>query len=431
MSRSGESATDGAPGRRRGAMRRAGGLLLLGLAVGGVVALAVRDVESRRIAHAERAARALAGRAEVARRLFASEDARLVSELARVRVELRDQALWPGLEGLLDESGRLDTRGVGGRRLHALLSQALEQDDRLVGFDLVVAGHGGLVSLRFPDEGGVDGRPGADSEGTDPARLREGRAKALWYGDEVSRAVASNGRAVERGEVGFEGAGDVERAMLGMAIGLHAPGELVQGALRARIDVGRIAAGFERLAGPGDALAVVLLDGRRVDAAGRLPGSAPDPRLAAWAARVAGPTAGESSFEDEGRLVHASPLTTADGGIAHLLLLQETPSAATGAAAWLASPWPIVLAVLVGVALVASALMLRPASAAGTVAGSAGVGADDGIRVAPRDFVLREWLADVRGCLERGAATRGWCSTCAASDRSRRSSSRIRPGSAG
>ena len=151
----------------------------------------------------------------------------------------------------------------------------------------------------------------------------------------------------------------------------------------------------------------MLLDGRRVDAAGRLPGSAPDPRLAAWAARVAGPTAGESSFEDEGRLVHASPLTTADGGIAHLLLLQETPSAATGAAAWLASPWPIVLAVLVGVALVASALMLRPASAAGTVAGSAGVGADDGIRVAPRDFVLREWLADVRGCLEREAATRG------------------------
>ncbi|MAG33444.1 MAG: hypothetical protein CL908_21415 [Deltaproteobacteria bacterium] len=402
-------------GRLEAAWRRRSALALVGLTLVGLATWAVLDVSADEKHQRAVANAALQDLTAVAGALFAADEARFAGMLERARVELRAQGLWqnkkagsePGVEAWED---------VEGRRLAASVRRALGASEGVLALELVVAGHDGLWSWRFEQ----DALP-APAAGSDP-RERERMAKALWYADEVLRAVASNGRAVEWGDIVFEPVSDAGRVVLRVAIGLHAPGELVQGALVASLDLGGIAGRLEGLAGRGFQLSVLTPDGRRPAAA--LATADSYARAAALAARAVGSTESAEVFVADGQLVYGAPLAHVDGSIANLLMLAETPVPPSGASAWLATPWLPCLIALALVSTLASVLLLSstnprplsPSSGQGAVAGEAcdasEEGAEDGAIPAPEivvtreGFVLREWLADVRSCLEREAATR-------------------------
>lgn len=384
----------------------------VGFAVIGLVAWSVVDVESR----GERERRARGERirdlGRVANTLFLAEEARIDSLVQRLRVELRAQGLWTesGIVGALVSTNE-DRSAIDGRRLHSILRRALDSADEFTAFELVVAGHDGLATIRLEKKLGV-----ATQESLGQ-REQEGLTKALWYSDVVRRSVVSVGRRVERADLVFEPLGDVEHPILRVAMGLHDPGALIQGSIVVSIDLGGLARRLERTASAPFLLTVLTSVGRRLGPFS--PVTETDSRFAALAARVSETAELPEVFEADGQLVYGLSMAHADGGRAELILLVETEAPAIGLSAWAATSWPGSLIVLGGVAGIAiwgllwradpdplqvdsseSRVEAHAANASPSSEGTA-------IEISRESCVLRDWLADVRSCLERDASTRG------------------------
>ena len=382
---------------------------VLGLVLTGAGFWAAHDIDTR--AEQARVERSdlIQDLSRTANILFLAEDARISGMLERLRIELRAQEVWsqPRTLDALGLAGE-DPDDVNSRRLHGVLRRGLSANEDVSVFELIVAGHDGLATFRLEQ-----GSTGEASEKMDP-RVREGFAKALWYADEVRRSVVSTGRRIERADLAFERIGDAEHPILRVAIGLHEPGELVQGALVASIDMGGFATRLAAISAASGVIDLVMPDGRSLastSAVGQI-----DARDATLAARILGEADLPEVFEADGRLVYGLPMAFADGSRANLLVLVETDAPAVGFLAFRESSWPIALAIVLIVSGVALWGLLRPGgrgevggklnAATSTVSG-ASIGGPAELEIERECFVLRDWLADVRGCLERDAATRG------------------------
>ncbi len=386
----------------------------------GLIAWATLDVADRVASARQASVVSLGDLARTANLLFAAERRAIASELEALRSELRAaQALeHPArLRSLADRDE--EETSAEARRLEGLARRALSGSDRLGALDLVVADQEGLWSRGFVRDGQLVRERSATVE------LQEGVAKALWYSEEVRRAVASAGRSVELGDVSFEG--EIARPWLRLAIGLHDAQALVQGALVASADLTRVSGALASIAAAGQRVTLVAPDGRPLDPS--IAAGSDAPRWADLTARLLGADAPLEPFEADGQLVLGMPLADPSGQMLDLVLLMEMPAPEVGMAAWLATPWPLALAGLsIASCLAIAALLCGPRPAAAVEAQpaspmrleeergarqveSAPVAADDGVAlpdgVAPEIFALREWLSDVRGCLEREAATRG------------------------
>jgi hypothetical protein len=382
---------------------------LLIVAVVGASLWAIRDVSLRREqARAERSEliRDLSGLANM---LFLADEARIDGLVERLRVELRAQQLWSDSQTVVTLGMPGDERTqIDARRLHGVLRRGLTANEDVSALELIVAGHDGLSSFRLERGPAGQAREGIDSD------TREGIAKALWYADEVRRSVVSAGRRVERSDLSFESIGDAEHPILRVAIGLHDPAELVQGAIVASIDVAAFAARLETIPTANAEITLLMPDGRGLTARSAV--SEIDARNSALATRVLGAAELPEVFEARGRLIYGLPMSHVDGSRANLLVLVEADAPAVGIAAWLRTPWPIALA-LIGLAsgLALWALWRSPSTAgrdreafaSALSTGDASSTESDQIEIARESFVLREWLADIRGCLERDAAMRG------------------------
>lgn len=448
-----------------GAGRSARGVLAL-VAVGtlfGAAGVAGWDMARRADAAREQAEASLLHAATVVDALHHAEDRAVADALEQLRTALRAQALWSraSLDGEASKSpdaaseataDRVDSEaeaavaardegdpqgedvgvgvgaedassgrsgpptgaaatGVERRRLIATLRRALAESDVFRGLELVTAGHRGLGALALAR----DGERAHVVSWDDETRAR--MAKALWYADEVKQAVAASGRRIERGDIGFEG--DPERPLARVVIALHAPGELVQGALVGLVDLGQRGQRLQALVPDGTDFAWLSLEGRSLDPTVRSPEATA--RLAAFATEALTGEGATAIRSTEGALVLARPLALADDGPAQSVGLFEITEPATGLAALLATPWPWVLSAHALCVLVALLSIARVGAGALAVA-SATTGADARVAADPADetsravdeitprreaVVLRDWLADVRGCLEREAATRG------------------------
>ncbi|MGB0622036.1 MAG: hypothetical protein ACPGVZ_21420 [Myxococcota bacterium] len=376
----------------------------------GTAGLAWFDVTSSEARQRDAAERDLVALADVVNALFLGEEARIDGELARLRTELRAQDAWaePGAfeadaPDTTTDATPGDRDSIDGRRLKAALRRALTHIDAFASIEVVVAGHDGLRLV------GVDRDEEGRARGSDwgPAE-RDGIAKAYWYAGEVSSAVESAGRRVERGEISFEGV--VERPVIRAAVGLHEPGDLVQGVLVAAIDLTELSARIAEVIPTDQRMTLLSAEGRPLDPGAR--DQATLERLRALTTRVFGEPDGMQVFEADGALVLGRPLVRADGGVATTLALLEVEAPLTGAAAWLAGLWPVVLALFTLVAGCAVFFIFRaPASGSNRARTSdssgAGEGLEPAIELVSEKIDLRDWLGDIRGCLEREAATRG------------------------
>lgn len=396
------------PGLRGEKIRRMAAVSALVLVVAGTAAWAARDVAIRVDRERTQRSELLRDLSGLANMLFLADEARIDSLVERLRVELRAQALW-------SVSETVDALGIAGvgrneidaRRLFGVLRRGLTANEEVSALELIVAGHEGLSTFRLERGSSSEERAVLDP------REQEGVAKALWYADEVRRSVVSAGRRVERGDLAFEMVGDAEHPILRVAIGLHDPAELVQGAIVASIDVATFAARLETIPAANAGITLLMPDGRGLTSPTVV--TRIDARNSALAARVLGAAELPEVFEANERLIYGLPMAHADGSRANLLIVVETEAPPKGLAAWLATPWPIALGLIGLVSGFALWALLRGASghaAAGDrrSAGSQTMGADGGsgeIEISRQAFVLREWLADVRSCLERDAATRG------------------------
>lgn len=396
-----EASTEARPRSVRLAI--AGGLFFAWLATLG---LAWLDVTRREATSRDRSEQSLTALAGVVSALYESEEERIDGELARLRAELRAQGTWaePGAFDLDEETEAArpgDRASIEGHRLEASLRRALTGVDGFSALEVVVADHDGLRILGVErDEEGrarrIEWSPGA----------REGVAKAHWYAGEVRRAVESAGRRVERGEVAFEGV--LERPVVRAVVGLHDAGQLVQGALVAAIDLTDLS---DRLAGivPVDQRMTLLsVEGRPLDPT--TGDRATLDRLATLTKRIFAETDGQGVFEADGALVLGRPLVRAKGGVATTLAVLEVQAPPRGAAAWLAGLWPAVLGLFTVVAGVALVFVLRrpvAAEAASRPQPAPVAATAPALDLTSEPVPLREWLADIRGCLEREAATRG------------------------
>ncbi len=379
------------------------------MVVVGACAWAARDVafrlDQRRVQSSE-LIRDLSG---MANRLYLADEARIDGLVERLRVELRAQELWSDSETVVALGTPGDERTqIDARRLRGVLRRGLTANEDVSALELIVAGHDGLSTFRLER-----GSAGEQPEVLDSA-AREGIAKALWYADEVRRSVVSAGRRVERSDLAFERIGDAEHPIIRVAIGLHDPAELVQGAVVASINVGALAARLETIPAADARITLLMADGRRLTAPSAV--SEIDARNAALAARILGAAELPEVFEAKGRLIYGLPMSHADGTRANLLVLVETAAPPVGLAAWLDTPWPVALVLIGLVSGLALWALLRGASTAVPIAPAAASPAAENdasspgsgeIEVARESFVLRDWLADIRGCLERDAATRG------------------------
>ena len=382
---------------------------LIGLVVVGASLWAVRDVTLRREQlRAERSEwiRDLSG---FANRLFLADENRVDGLVERLRVELRAQDLWSDSETVaaLGMAGDERTQ-INARRLLGVLRRGLTANQDVSALELIVAGQDGLSSFRLER-----GSAGPVAETVDP-ETQEGIDKALWYADEVRRSVVSAGRRVERSDLSFERVGDAQHPILRVAIGLHEPAELVQGAIVASIDVSDFAARLETISAADAVIILLMPDGRGLAASSAL--DEIDVRNSALAARVLGAAELPEVFEARGRLIYGLPISHADGSRANLLVLVEADAPPAGIAAWLDTPWPLTLSLLGLVSGLALWSLWSgtetegPGRETSTATSAEGeiLSADAGrIEIAREPFVLREWLADIRGCLERDAAMRG------------------------
>jgi len=401
-----EASTEARPRRVRLAI--AVGVFVAWLATLG---LAWLDVTTREATARDRAEQSLAALADVVSALYEAEEGRIDGELARLRTELRAQGAWaePGAFDLEEETEAArpgDRASIEGRRLEASLRRALTGVDAFSALEVVVAGHDGLRIL------GVE----RDEEGRArrmewSAEAREGVAKAHWYAGEVGRAVESAGRRVERGEVGFEGV--LERPTVRAVVGLHDAGQLVQGALVAAIDLTDLSGRLAEIVPADQRMTLLSVEGRPLDPTTR--DRATLDRLATLTTRIFAATDGQGVFEADGALVLGRPLVRAEGGVATTLAVLEIEAPPRGAAAWLAGFWPLVIGLFTGVTGLALVFVFRrpvaseaaPRVQRTPVAAATQEGAAATLDLTSENVPLREWLADIRGCLEREAATRG------------------------
>ncbi len=249
------------------------------MVVVGACAWAARDVafrlDQRRVQSSE-LIRDLSG---MANRLYLADEARIDGLVERLRVELRAQELWSDSETVVALGTPGDERTqIDARRLRGVLRRGLTANEDVSALELIVAGHDGLSTFRLER-----GSAGEQPEVLDSA-AREGIAKALWYADEVRRSVVSAGRRVERSDLAFERIGDAEHPIIRVAIGLHDPAELVQGAVVASINVGALAARLETIPAADARITLLMADGGRLTAPSAV--SEIDARNAALAARI-------------------------------------------------------------------------------------------------------------------------------------------------
>lgn len=359
--------------------------------------------------------------ARVAEALWEADASRIQALLARLRVELRTQTSWAGPTG-----GDADPSlaAVPTRRTDTLLRRAFEGMPELDAFELVVADQRGLSSVRIEPGAG----PPVEAE---QAADRAARARTLWYSDAVTQAVEANGRRVVRGPIEIEREGEIGRALVRVAIALHDVEEVVQGVLVATIDLWPLGSRLAALSTAQLRFALVTADGQPIGAS---------PMQAARAgssvdgdeAGTRGGTAGVVEREGVRRWVQPVPGGTPEQGAA-LRFWIETDRPEPVAAALLAGPGVLLLAALASLvgafvagrlASPAVAVADAPSEGVGPGAAAARSASRDGLRgeslgevaapaggclepVRRERFVLREWLADVRGCLEREAASRG------------------------
>jgi len=413
------------------------------LAAGAVLAVAVLAVldtqKARRHSLAEGDA-AMLDLARVADALWDADEARIHALMARLRVELRGDPSW----NAAGSAGGATEQGSARRRIDTLLRRALEGAPDLRSIELVVAGQDGLTALRI--ESGAE--PGAAE---DVVAQRETSARALWYSSEVEAAVEANGRRLARGPVVFADRAKGELPSVVAALAVHDPEDLVQGALVATIDLAPLAGRLASLSSDATRFTLATRDGIAI-------GRSPHPPRGDLAALIASPERANAPpdgvIEAGGRRSLIVP--AADEVESELVFWLDRAEPPSFASALGSSPWVVALGAL---ALLVVALLAwsRSAGAAGTDAESGArsaarraarvrsessrdveAGSESGTRpaavnpfaahapdapaaaaasasnatpsaphVARERFVLRDWLADVRGCLEREAATRG------------------------
>ena len=366
---------------------------------------------------------ALRDLARVADALWLADEARIQALLARLRIELRADGSWSSKPGLV--SAAADPAST--RRTDTLLRRALEGVPEIRSIDLVVAGPEGLSSLRVAPAVGLEEEP------AEPRPDGEDLAKTLWYADEVRQAVEARGRRIARGALTIDSVAGAARSEVRAAIALHDSDEVVQGALVATIDLGPLGTRLASLASAQTRFALVGPDGQRIGESanpptGKLESLLTDPSLAAGEGAIPILAAfGRRS------LIQAAPQAGQTASQIIFWLERDAPRSLFGAA--FHSPWPLALGAL---ALLFAALIAWPRATASVTAATGGLAAsstparesesrgaaeraltaaaseelhaDAGEESTPirrERFVLRDWLADVRGCLEREAATRG------------------------
>lgn len=371
---------------------------------------------------------ALRDLARVADALWLADDARIHALLARLRIELRADGRWAST-GSLANAATAAADPESARRTNTLLRRAVEGAPEVRSIDLVVAGQEGLSSLRVGPDLGLEhatAEPQADPEDL---------SKALWYSDEVQQAVEARGRRVARGPLTIDSGEGAGRSGVRAAIALHDGDELVQGALVATIDLGPLGTRLASLAAARTRFALVGPDGVRIGESahpptGKLESLLTDPSLDASEGAI--PILAKAGLRS---LIQAAPQAgQSPSQIAFWLECDAPPSLLAAA---LHSPWPLTLGAL---ALLVAALVAwdRAAASVQSTAGglansqpparerepsaaaeralaaaslaNEGRDGDVGEQSTPirrERFVLRDWLADVRGCLEREAATRG------------------------
>lgn len=363
--------------------------------------------------------------ARVVDALHQADEARIHALLARIRIELRSVGSFARL-GAADQ-GAADPASA--RQRDTLLRRALEGTDDVRSIDLLVAGQEGLARVRVEPEA----QPMPELE---DASERDARAKALWYSDVVQRAVEANGRRVARSAVARAGAEVGGAATVQTVLALHDAEEVVQGVLIATIDLVPLASRLGSLSSPSTRFALITPDGQAIGT----PSHAPKGPIASHLREdglVSEPRP-EIAASDGLRslVVPASPSEVGAPELAFWLECDAPPSLVVAAAG---SPWLAVLAVstLLSATLFArdrdrtrtpegvdwkTSVSSRASSAAPSARAAQALDARaEAVGTRPADpapargespvcserFVLRDWLADVRGCLEREAATRG------------------------
>jgi len=389
------------PGRGRLALIAIVLLAWLGLA--GWAALDVgRQAERTRETRVE----SLESVARTANLLFQSEEDAIDGVLSRLRLEFRAQGAWNPDQPSAPIEGKTAPAVVpiDERRLRGLMHRAIADSELLGALDLVIAGHDGL-SIRRVERDGTKSRSREWSE-----KEREANAKALWYAEEVRRAVTSRGRRIERGELVFEG--EIPRPLLRVAVGLHEASEVVQAVVVGSVDLSRLATRMAVLSPANGRVTLVNAEGRALDPA-RAEGDVAR-GLIDLAMRIGSSETPSDVFEAGPRLVLGTPLANRNGGASELLLISEVDAPASGWAAWRTTPWPAALVVVSFMAVLALAGLIRSKSFAGAAIRTATTDdmetvdvEQDGTAAPSETFLLREWLADIRGCLERDAASRG------------------------
>lgn len=404
--------TDTATRSARIGRLRSGLALCVLLAWGALAVWATLDLDRRTESAARAQAESLASVVRVANLLFQTEEGEIDGALERLRLDFRAQGAWNPKQPPDPIEGRPEPASVpiDERRLGGLMHRSVADSELLAALDLVIAGHDGLSARRVERDGNkTRTREWSPKE-------REANAKALWYAEEVRRAVVSGGRRVERGELSFEG--EIPRPLLRIAIGLHEASDVVQAVLVGSVDLTRLAGRMAALAPPQGRVTLANTEGRPLDPT-RAVGLDPA-RLSDLTARATASETPVDPFEADGYRVFGTPLAHRDGSLSELVLLAEVPASATGLAAWVASPWPVSLAVSALVSALALVVLFRSnalfgASEQAARENGARIGrstdaasaADEAPGAETEIIALRDWLADIRGCLERDAAARG------------------------
>lgn len=436
----------------RGGRRVALGVLALTLVV--VVGVAVRDLQARRAAHQQTESAALERLGRLAESLAQSDHAQRVSEMRQLRAELRRQDLWLGIQAAsgaakAEAAEAAQTmvatparRRESMRRLGMVARALLAGSDALQTVEIVVAARDGLALWKLGRDALAPRaeRTGDGIEVPDGTEVRTGeqddRAQALWYAEDVQRAVVGAGRRVERiglvaGE-GIDGGPDISSQLAyRLSLALHEPGDIIQGVLVAQGDARGLARRIAALGGDGRSIELHSIAPPEAEAA---PLAQPL-RSREWLRRVrTQPGAPSSVFMSDGALVAGDPLMLVEGHPAELVWLAWTtlpgllPSIR-------ATALPAALLSLVSVSSVAvwilwgtgagrrraaseSSPAPTPAPAPAPASAAAPHPPEEAVAGSPDSlparsgggrelFVLREWLADVRSCLERDAARCG------------------------
>lgn len=332
------------------------------------------------------------------------------------------------------------------RPVRADLKRGLSARADLQSLELVVADQAGLTAIRV-----IKTEDRMTEEMEDP-RASKGVAKAIWYADEVRRAVAANGRRTERGALFSTGTGQraSDQTTLRVALAMHDPSELVQGVLVATFDVSAIADTLTSVASSEIHSRLVTLDGRSLhtqttstpeSATETAPAMKTDAeRDAILASRITASDRTEKAFTADDSLVDGLSLVYADGRSSDAVLLMEIRLPPSGLISQASTSWGIGLIALTFLAALAiTFLMLRRSRLQLTLDAEASVPrpnasvqeekdvsealeeamvspdlpassvseGEAALSLGREQINLREWLGDVRSCLEREAATRG------------------------